>query len=320
MTDQDRCNLLAELDEAVVAGQTPVGVLGPSALSVEVVRRLRAAGLAESGYAVYGEQSGADHGFEVRPWDSLARDAPKTVVVTVDDEKEIVLRAAAPYLIPSVQVIIGGYGHLQFRDPLFDRVVQDALVPSLANGYPHTLVHLYQCLRNAGVLGLSGVVAEFGAFKGGTTSILARLIREMGLSWPVIAFDTFDGFPEKRSPLDMYAHPGCVFQDERAVRAMVADLNVELVPGDIVETVEGRLSGESVVVAFFDTDNYSPAARALEVVRDRVPVGGVVVFDHYTGRNRFNYTLGERMAAGALVKDPRFFHLHDTGVFYKQYD
>jgi O-methyltransferase len=72
-------------------------------------------------------------------------------------------------------------------------------VPSLANGYPNSLVHLYQCLANAARLGLSGAVAEFGMFKGGTTMFLSRVIKRLGASWPVIGFDTFGGFPPRRS-------------------------------------------------------------------------------------------------------------------------
>ena len=42
------------------------------------------------------------------------------------------------------------------------------------------------------------------------------------------------------------------------------------------------------------------------------------VFDHFTGTDRFRYTLGERMAARVLLDDPRWFCLHGTGVFYRQ--
>ena len=46
--------------------------------------------------------------------------------------------------------------------------------------------------------------------------------------------------------------------------------------------------------------------------------GGAIVFDHFTGTGRFRYTLGERIAGRALLDDPRWFHLHGTGVFYRQ--
>ena len=133
----------------------------------------------------------------------------------------------------------------------------------------------------------------------------------------MIGFDTFDGFPPKRSVLDMYAHPGCVFRDEAFVRRAVTGTGIEVVSGDVVETVH-RLDQEDVVLAYVDMDNYSPAVAVLDVIQDRTVVGGAIVFDHFTGRNRFRYTLGERMAARRLLEDERYFHLHDTGVFLRQ--
>ena len=95
----------------------------------------------------------------------------------------------------------------------------------------HSLVHLYQCLANAARLGLSGAVAEFGMFKGGTTMFLSRVIERLGVTWPVIGFDTFGGFPPRRSPLDMYDHPGCVFTDLAAVRRYLDGRDIEIVAG-----------------------------------------------------------------------------------------
>ncbi len=48
------------------------------------------------------------------------------------------------------------------------------------------------------------MVAEFGMFKGGTTMLISKFIEEMGADWKVFGFDTFDGFPPRRSALDMF--------------------------------------------------------------------------------------------------------------------
>jgi O-methyltransferase len=56
----------------------------------------------------------------------------------------------------------------------------------------------------------------------------------------------------------------------------------------------------------------------LKIVRERTLVGGAIVFDHFTGVDRFRYTLGERIAGRVLLDDSRYFHLHGTGVFYRQ--
>ncbi len=200
---------------------------------------------------------------------------------------------------------------------MFEEERAQLLVPSLANGYPDSLIHLYQCLANAARLSLRGVVAEFGVFKGGTTMFLSRVIERLGADWPVIGFDTFGGFPPRRSPLDMYDHPDCVFTDLGAVQRYLGGRDIEIIAGDIARTCR-RLEGESLVLTFIDTDNYAPATAALEVVRKRTVPGGAIVFDHFTGTDRFRYTLGERIAGRVLLDDPRWFHLHGTGVFYRQ--
>ena len=72
------------------------------------------------------------------------------------------------------------------------------------------------------------------------------------------------------------------------------------------------------MVSFIDTDNYTPAKAALEIVRERTVPGGAIVFDHFTGTSRFRYAIGERIAGRVLLDDPRYLHLHGTGVFYRQ--
>ena len=46
------------------------------------------------------------------------------------------------------------------------------------------------------------------------------------------------------------------------------------------------------MLSFVDTDNYSSACVALAVVQERTVVGGAIVFDHFTGADRFRYTIG----------------------------
>jgi O-methyltransferase len=253
----------------------------------------------------------------IRPFEDLQNHPWDVVAVADDTGKEDLLISALPFLHGAPKVVVAGYGHLAYRDQTYHQELAGLLVPSLANGYPHTLAHLHQCLTNAARLGLQGVVAEFGMFKGGTTMFLSRIIERLGVNWPLIGFDTFAGFPARRSPLDMYDHPDCVFTDLESVRRYLADRHVEIVPGDIAATAS-RLATENLICTFIDTDNYTPAAAAVTVVQERTLIGGAIVFDHVTGVDRFRYTLGERLAARPLLGDPRYLHLHGTGVFYRQ--
>jgi O-methyltransferase len=320
MRDEDYAKLLEDIERELLAGHGPVGVLGLTPVTLRLLASLAACGLARAVEAVYAPAAG-DSGpplkAPVRSFPALREAACGVLVVAADAEKEDLLCAALPFISGAPKVIVAGYGHLGFRDAVFEEEQAQLLVPSLANGYPHSLIHLYQCLVNAARLGLSGVVAEFGMFKVGTTMFLSKVIERLGTSWPVIGFDTFGGFPPRRSPLDMYDHPGCVFTDLAAVRRYLDGRDIEIVAGDIAATC-GRLEGEDLVLTFIDTDNYTPARAALEIVRERTVPGGAIVFDHFTGTDRFRYTLGERIAGRILLNDPRWFHLHGTGMFYRQ--
>lgn len=255
-------------------------------------------------------------GESVRSLDALGSDKPDIVVIAEDDGKEELLEAVAKRVPATTRLLIGGFGHFKFRDEVFERLQQTAFIPSFANGYPNSLIHIYQCLRNAHRLGLNGVVAEFGIFKGGTTMLISRFIEEIGANWKVYGFDTFGGFPPRRSALDMYAHPDCVFRDVGLVRAAFAGRNVEIVEGDVVSTI-AQLRDQDLVVSFVDTDNFTSARAIVDVVKDRTVRGGAVVFDHWTGADRHLDTIGERIAAKALANDERYFNLHGTGVFLR---
>ena len=320
MRDEDYAKLLEDTQHELLAGAGPAGVLGLTPVTLRLLASLAPSGLDRAIEAIYAPQAGGTCpalAVPVRPFPALRETGCGVLVVAADAGKEDLLRAALPFIVGTPKVIVAGYGHLGFRDAIFDQEHAQLLVPSLANGYPNSLVHLYQCLANAARLGLSGVVAEFGMFKGGTTMFLSRIIERLGASWPVIGFDTFGGFPPRRSPLDMYDHPDCVFSDLAAVRRYLDGRDIEIIAGDITET-SGRLEGEDLVLTFIDTDNYTPARAAVDVVRERTVPGGAIVFDHFTGTSRFRYTLGERIAGSALLDDPGWFHLHGTGVFYRQ--
>lgn len=253
-------------------------------------------------------------------WADLAGLRPNIIVICADADKEDLLRATDKALgdrasLP--EVVLAGTAHLEFRDPVYDRLDAPALVPSYATGYPHTRVHLYQCLQAAAVNGLHGAIVEFGSFKGGTTAWLARTARHLGLAGPVIGFDSWAGFPPRRSLLDLYEHPRCVFDDLDGVRSHLERLEVELVVGDIADTAATRLENEPILLAFVDTDNYSPARAALTAVLPNLVRGGAVVFDHFHTTDDYIMTIGERMAAQDILTGAGLLQIFGSGVFVR---
>lgn len=316
MSPEDFAKLEEDLLEQVAAGATSFGVIGSDAVGLRVLDLVGPMPGCE--IAWYSDAPIAKATGVARPLVDLATAKPAVIVVADDARKEQSLIDAMPHLLYAPAVLVAGYAHYGFRDPLFEQTLADLHVPSIANGYPNTLVHLYECMRNAARLGLKGAVVEFGVFKGGTTMFLARTTRALEQQWRVIGFDTFGGFPPRRSALDMYAHVGATFHDFSAVDRYLSAERVELIKGDIVDTA-AQLGTTPVVVGFVDTDNYSSGKAAIEAMRENVVVGGAIVFDHLTGVARFRYTLGERMAARELLAaDDRYFNLHGTGVFLRQ--
>jgi O-methyltransferase len=247
---------------------------------------------------------------------ALAHDVD-LICVCADSDKEYLLGAYAKVAQePFPEVVLAGAAHFMFRDPLFASLTEKKLVKSTATGSPNTLIHLYQCLRNAGKLGARGTIVEFGMYKGGTTVMLAKMAAALNLDSRVIGFDAFTGFPTRRSPLDLYADPVCEFTNLDEVRRYCDPYGIEIAAGDINETYR-RLEGEPLLLSFFDTDNYSPTKAALPLCIEQTVNGGSIVFDHVCSVEEFRYTLGERMAAYELLSESGFFHLHGTGVFTK---
>jgi O-methyltransferase len=310
--------LLDEVADHLAAGRVDVGVLGLTADGLQVAAGVNAMGGVASMFDPSAEPGSHP---DLLPWARLAETAPNVVVVAADSDKETLLRAAAAALdgaSPVPHVVLAGMAHQDRPDPVFEELEAPALVPSYATGHPHTRRHLYDYLRAAAAVGRSGAIVELGAFKGGTSVWLAKAVRRLGLhGTPVIAFDAWDGFPPRRSMLDLYEHPRCVFRDLDAVRAYTGPYGIELVSGDIFETAPLRLASEPVLVAFVDTDNYSGTRAALTTILPNLVPGGAIVLDHFWTTPDYVYTVGERLAASEVLQDSGLLHLHGTGVFVK---
>lgn len=301
-------------------GARRVAILGFTPAALGVARNLRAAGLGPCVLGLFAEAPLHVHEIDLRALDELPALEPDLLIVGDDANKaELLLayRERACERTPLPAVALAGTAHLQYRDSQFAEIDAPALVPSYATGSPNTKIHLFQCLKAAAANDLRGAIVEFGAFKGGTTAWLARAAQRLGLKdCPVIGLDSWTGFPARRSVLDLYEHPRCVFSDFDAVRAYTEPFGIELIAGDISETY-GQLEGRPLLLCFFDTDNYSPTRLALELASRQLVPGGAIVFDHVATTAEYIDTLGERIAAFEVLEPAGFLHLHDTGVFVK---
>jgi len=307
--------LVGTCEEVAACPAGSVAVIGTSATCDALVRELEAHHLRDVvGHVVRTDCPGWQRQLTV-----VESELVQVVVLAVDAEKERYMRLLAPHAGHWPRVVLAGYRQFEFRDPVYSASLDALDEPSLANGYPNSRIHLFECLRNAARRRLDGVVVEFGMFRGGTTQFLCEAIERLDQRWPVIGFDSFNGFPPRAHLFDLYDHPDLYDISYEEVVRRFAGRNVEIVSGDVRLTAQAALADRPVLVAFVDTDNYSSGLAAIRSVRDQVLPGGAIVLDHYTGVDRFVRTIGERMAAqDLLADDSRFFNLHGTGVFIRQ--
>lgn len=139
------------------------------------------------------------------------------------------------------------------------------------------------------ILDLPGDVVELGVFKGGSIIQFAtfRELLENERSRKIIGFDIFGEFPqtEKLESDKEFVnkwnkqHMGEFLSREDIYKSLeVKDIhNVELVKGDICQTLDEYLEGNPHMRISFlhiDTDVYEPAKAGLEKLFDKVVRGG----------------------------------------------
>jgi O-methyltransferase len=245
------------------------------------------------------------------------------VVITDDDDKVLHLKELETFFYnkEEPQIIMAGTEHFYENKIFVDKFIKDSGIDSKASGYELVQTHLYECLLAAKRSELKGHVIELGSYKGGTISLLYELSKNINIDSDLCftGFDSWDGSRYKKAFLDLFDMPEWLGDNYSDVRDNLPK-EIELVKGDISETFPLWVGNKTdpIVMAFIDTDNYSPVAKSLPLIWDRLAVGGAVVFDHYFTNESFFNTIGEHVAAKDFFCDKKnFFHLTGTGVFVK---
>lgn len=146
------------------------------------------------------------------------------------------------------------------------------------------------------VLHLPGAIVECGVFKGASLARFAMFRDLFGGTWSreIVGFDTFDTFPETAFEDDVEQRERFVSaagdasigveQLEEVLRHKGVHENVELVAGDILETVPAYVARRPelrIALLNLDTDVYEPAVTILEHLYPRIVPGGVLLLDDY---------------------------------------
>jgi O-methyltransferase len=143
----------------------------------------------------------------------------------------------------------------------------------------YTVVWAAQSVR-----GLVGDYVELGVFKGHTTLFAAEYLGFADWSRRWFLYDTFDGVPDDQ--LD----PGWAEKNEMVYRGTfsfeeVRDRfavfpNIEVIKGRVPEVFEARCP-EQIAFLHVDLNNVTAEIAALELLYDRIPPGGIILFDDY---------------------------------------
>jgi O-methyltransferase len=153
----------------------------------------------------------------------------------------------------------------------------------------HTMVDRYRCwelwMLVEQVARLDGALIEVGTWRGGSGALIARRAELCGISAKVYLCDTFAGIVKAGSRDSSYR--GGELADTSA--DTVADLvhrrlgldNVEILEGVFPEEVAHRIADERFRLCHVDVDVYRSARDVTEWVWDKLPAGGVVVYDDY---------------------------------------
>jgi hypothetical protein len=145
-------------------------------------------------------------------------------------------------------------------------------------------------------LDISGEIVECGVFKGTSLIRLATFweLFASPFSKRIIAFDTFASFPptghaEDRPFLEHMVNAAgseSIGRDQllEVLQRKGLDRNIELVAGDILQTVPAYVSCHPelrISLLNLDTDTYEPARVILEHLWDRIVPGGILLLDDF---------------------------------------
>jgi SAM-dependent methyltransferase len=133
-----------------------------------------------------------------------------------------------------------------------------------------------------------GHIAEFGCWRGATTSLMAKVLEIIApMQQKVVhGFDSFEGFDKaiQKAKGLRSGYKGNQVELELLLELHGLSDAVELHVGDICETVpmlmidrpELRLS-----FSYIDCDVYEPCVEALRFTHERLSSGGLIVFDEW---------------------------------------
>ncbi len=152
----------------------------------------------------------------------------------------------------------------------------------------NTLVDEYRCYElwhlMSQVCDVSGDVLEVGVWRGGTGCLLAARAGQLGIDATVHLCDTFEGVVKTGDKDDHYRGGEHADTSEDEVRGLASRLdlnNVSIHRGIFPDDAPAELAERSYRFCHIDVDVYQSGKEVFDWVWERMPVGGIVVFDDF---------------------------------------
>lgn len=183
------------------------------------------------------------------------------------------------------------------------------------------------------ISGLAGDIVECGVYKAVSLLRFAtfRELLEVGHSRRIVAFDAFGKFPRAgidgevdQAFIERFENEGGdglsaeSIQDILSFKAL--SNSVELVPGDVRETVPAYLSANPtrrIALLHLDMDVYEPTKVALERFWDHLVPGAIVVIDDYNAVEGATRAVDEFVAAKGIARIEKLPCCHVPAFFVK---
>ena len=158
---------------------------------------------------------------------------------------------------------------------------------------------------------IGGSIVECGVFKGSSISRFAMFRKLLNIEEKkIIGFDTFSSFPETNFELDKVLRTNFINtagKESISVEQLLAvlekkkcDKNIELIEGDIVQTVPKYIEKNrdlKISLINIDVDLFEPTEVILKHFYPRLSFGGIMILDDY---KKFK---GETVAVDDYFKD-----------------
>lgn len=133
---------------------------------------------------------------------------------------------------------------------------------------------------------VKGDIIELGSFRGGSTVMIAQLLKRIGSIKKIFACDTFEGHPyddkysNQPKRKNQFSNTSVKYVLNKFQRFDVDD-KITIVKGLFEETLVSKLADKRFSFAFVDCDLYDSAKYVLEFLYPRLNGGGRIILHDY---------------------------------------